>query len=189
MATTLYLLRHAESAPDRSIPADDWPLSELGRQQALDLVPRLQRLAIEAIYSSPLPRTLDTVRPFASQAGLPVRIRQNLRDSKMPGVSPSDVRGMIREMWRDFGFAPPGGEPNAAYQRRVLAVVQPLLRRHQDSTLLAVSHGNAIALYLNWVDPAFGFDQWAAIRNPDVLKVTVSGGEHVWDADWVLPGA
>jgi broad specificity phosphatase PhoE len=32
--TTLYLVRHAESAPDFSITEADWPLSATGRIQA-----------------------------------------------------------------------------------------------------------------------------------------------------------
>ena len=189
MATTLYLLRHAESQPDQSIPEADWPLSELGRRQALDLVPRLQRLAVDAIYSSPFPRAIDTVRPFASQTGLPIHMHQDLRERKLAADNLPDFRGVIRQTWQNFGFAPPGGESNAACQERIVAVVESLAKQHQDSTLLTVSHGNAIALYLNRADPAFGFDQWEAMRNPDVFKITVSGGEHVWDADWVLPTA
>jgi len=33
------------------------------------------------------------------------------------------------------------------------------------------THGNALGLYLNHLDPSFGFEAWRALRTPDLIAV------------------
>lgn len=181
---TIYLLRHAESQPDRTIPEPDWPLSERGRQQALDLVPTLGRLGITAVYSSPFPRAVDTVRPFAVDAGLVVNLHHDLRERKLLDGRVPDYRALLRQTWQDFEFAAPGGESNSACQRRVVAAVHDIISKHSEYTLLLVSHGNAIAIFLNSIDRSFGYEGWAAMKNPDLFKIEATDGGFVWNRSW-----
>ena len=51
LSATVYLLRHAESRPDATVRESDWPLSERGHQQAIDIVPLLTTLGIDQVYS------------------------------------------------------------------------------------------------------------------------------------------
>jgi broad specificity phosphatase PhoE len=53
MRTCFYLMRHAESAPDRSLLEADWPLSLRGEVQAEGLVPILRSLGVTWIVTSP----------------------------------------------------------------------------------------------------------------------------------------
>ena len=107
--TTIYLLRHAESQPDRNIPEPDWPLGARGRQQALDLVPTAAGLGIDHIYTSPFPRAMVTVRPFALVAGLAINVHKDLRERKLLDGRAEDFRALLRKTWQDFEFAAPGG--------------------------------------------------------------------------------
>jgi 2,3-bisphosphoglycerate-dependent phosphoglycerate mutase len=59
-----------------------------------------------------------------------------------------------------------------------------MAKKHNGVTLLLVSHGNAIALYLNSIEPSFGYDGWAAMKNPDVFRVVVGADASTWDKDW-----
>ena len=183
MTTTVYLLRHAESQPSPDVPLVDWPLNQFGRQQALDLVPQLLQLDIKAIYSSPFPRARDTVAPFAIASGFPTRIDEDLRERKLTDNATPDFRETVRKTWSDFDYSPPGGESSAACQRRIVAAVESIANLNDGSTVLIVSHGNAISLYLNNAEPTFGFDGWAAMRTPDLFRVEVSGDSHVWRAN------
>lgn len=177
--TTIYLVRHAESQPDPSVPREEWPLSPRGRQQALDLVPRLTGLGVTAIYSSPYLRVVDTLRAFATAAGLDVNVHPDLRERKLLEDWASDF--VVRRSWEDFGFAPAGGETNAAVQTRMLRAIHEIAEHHPGATVLAASHGNGIGLLLNSIDPSFGFNEWAAMRNPDLFKVEVREGLLAWD--------
>jgi 2,3-bisphosphoglycerate-dependent phosphoglycerate mutase len=80
MSTTLLLIRHAQSAPDRALPEEEWPLSEAGRAQAGVLADVLSQFGVNSVVSSPYIRAVDTVRPFAEQHHLPIAIEPDLRE-------------------------------------------------------------------------------------------------------------
>lgn len=183
--TTIYLLRHAQSQPDRDVPDSDWPLSVRGRQQALDLVPVLSRLEIEAIYSSPYRRALETVKPFARHSEIGIVVHESLREqeTRLTGGEP-DFRANIRQMWADFHSTPTSGEPAISCQTRVVAAISEIGGLCSDKTVLVSSHGNAIALFLNHLDAGIGYEEWRRIKNPDLFKIELSGRDFLWDRGW-----
>jgi broad specificity phosphatase PhoE len=69
--TTMIFIRHVEKA---SIPADDPGLSAAGDRRAAELARQLVVAdvvaGIDAIYSTPFKRTMDTVKPVADALGL-----------------------------------------------------------------------------------------------------------------------
>ncbi len=171
--TRLYLVRHAESAPSPDLPEPEWPLSDAGRVQAEALVPALANLDISAVYSSPYPRAVDTVLPFTTQVGLKITEVPDLRERRLSGaMAPhADWRAWLAHTWADFDWAPPGGETSALVQNRMAASLLGLAGSHQGEAVLAASHGNAIALFLNSIDGSFGFDDWASLQNPDLFLI------------------
>ena len=185
--TTVYLLRHAESQPDAAVRESDWPLSERGHQQALDIVPVLTSLGIDQVYSSPYLRTVETVIPFVERAGKPLGFHADLRERRHIFVGgESDFIAQVRRTWEDFRFTPVGGESSAACQRRVVRAITDIAGTHPGRTLLVSSHGVAISLLLNKIDRSFDFDGWAAMKNPDLFKIEVSGTSFAWDRSWQI---
>ena len=187
--TTVYLLRHAESQPDAAVRESDWPLSERGHQQALDIVPVLTSLGIDQVYSSPYLRAVETVRPFVERAGKPLGFHADLRERRSIFLSgESDFIAQVRRTWEDFRFTPPGGESSAACQRRVVRAITDIAGRHPGRTLLVSSHGNAISLLLNSMDRSVDFDAMAAMKNPDLFKIEAVDASLAWDRSWqILP--
>lgn len=168
----LYLLRHADSisSPDR--PESDWPLTETGRAQAEALVDRLSDCRIDALYSSPYRRAVATVRPLAEARDLPIRTDDRLRELELTDQWLDNHLEALRRVWDDFDLVLPGGESSAECQHRVAEAVGDLRARHEpDERVLVCSHGNAIGLYFNHLDPAFGFEAWSSLRNPDLFAV------------------
>lgn len=70
-ATTVVLVRHAEKAPE---PADDPPLTEVGRARAVALVDALGDARIDAVYSTQYERNRATAQPLAEAAGVDLTI-------------------------------------------------------------------------------------------------------------------
>jgi 8-oxo-(d)GTP phosphatase len=76
----LLLLRHASAGDREAWTGDDRerPLDERGRGQADRLVELLAQYPIEAIYTSPYLRCVETVEPLARARGLPIERREEL---------------------------------------------------------------------------------------------------------------
>ncbi len=73
--TTLIFVRHADKA---TLPADDPALSEAGRLRARELARQLvdadvvPGLGVDAVFSTPFRRTVETAKPVADALGLVV---------------------------------------------------------------------------------------------------------------------
>lgn len=184
--TTVYLLRHAQSAHDAVLPESLWPLTVAGRRQAEALIPLLKTLGIDQVFSSPYPRAQDTARPFAMAAGLPITPVYDLRERLLSDKPLDDFLDVLQKSWQDFDFALPKAESSAACQRRIVAAVDALASQHPGQTLLLASHGNAIGLFLNRLDGDFGFEQWRALRNPDLFCVRYGDDGPRWDRDFTF---
>ena len=188
-SSTIYLLRHAESVPSGLIAEADWPLSDAGQAQSRIWAVRLWELfdgaAPPRVISSPYRRAIDTVQPFCDRMRLKVSLDVDLRERVGGHADGTGFNFPMRRAWEDFDFALPGGESNMACQKRVVDCVRRLARASDDVLLLS-SHGLAITLFLNHVEPSFDLADWRAMRNPDLFKVRLDGGEFSWDRTFRL---
>lgn len=184
MTTTLYLVRHAQSLPSMHQPEPDWTLSSTGEAQAAGMVPVLAALGITRIYSSPYRRCVATLAPFAKHRGVEVAVHEGLRERRIAGQWVSDFREIWQRSWEDFSFALEGGECSWTCRARIAAAVAELVGRHPGETLALGSHGNAIALFLHFVEPAFGVHDASAIRTPEIVQVTHQNGRYRWHRDF-----
>jgi len=73
MRTTIYLIRHGECAGNREglfRGRYDFPLNEVGRDQAVSLAEELADVSFDAVYSSPLSRALQTAQALCQERGI-----------------------------------------------------------------------------------------------------------------------
>jgi broad specificity phosphatase PhoE len=151
----LYCIRHGESvynAQGRIQGQTDIELSALGRLQSLAVADLLAGLPIEAIYSSPLRRALDTARPLADRFGLRIRtddrlreihagIFQGLRWAEIEESHPEEARQWIDQV---PDFVIPGGESRRALMARGLAVFQGIREQPYEHVAI-VAHGGILS--------------------------------------------
>lgn len=186
--TTAYLIRHAQSRPSEHVRYSDWPLSELGSQQADGLSDLLLSLGIERLVSSPFTRSLQTVQPFAERAGLQIVVCDDLRERHL-GIGPNDDFGAIwRRSWEDLDFALPGCESSRDAQRRFVGAMRRILGEHEGRTIGVCAHGNVIGLFLKHLEGRNGRETAERLTNPDVLRLHVEGDVVEWDRTFQLPG-
>jgi len=86
-----------------------------------------------------------------------------------------------RRSWEDFSYALEGGESSWTCRHRISSAVEAIVARHPGETIGLGSHGNAIGLFMNYVDPAFGLHESTRIRTPEILKVGHRSGNFFWD--------
>ena len=187
-AKEIYLVRHAEAVYESRIPDAARPLSARGVHQANALVTHLEHLGIEEIHSSPYERCVDTIAPLAEKLRLEPRIVQELRERAFTRSHIADWASVWRTAWIDPDFAFHDGESGRQAQQRMYEAVTRLVATSPARKLAVSSHGNVIALLLQRIDSRFGFEHACAIRNPDILRLTVDGNSLLWDADFAIVG-
>jgi 8-oxo-dGTP diphosphatase len=138
---TLELIPHCASVPPDGWTADHdiRPLSEVGLRQASAL-PEALGTGFEAIYSSPALRCLQTVRPLAAAAGLPVTELAPLRETAMF----AEPRQWTQVVYRPVSQAIGGGW-SAGLGLRALTTMASL---HPRGRVVASSHGDIIPVLL-----------------------------------------
>lgn len=156
----LLLARHGQSVSNavrRFQGVQDIALSELGERQAEALGAALARRRIAAIYASPLQRARRTAEIVAAATGAPLEPVADLRELSLgewEGCTVEEVRarpGDPYTCWvRDpVGAMPPGGEPLAEVQARVLRAIATIEHAHPNGDdVLVVCHGGVISAYL-----------------------------------------
>jgi broad specificity phosphatase PhoE len=174
-ATRLLLIRHL--APDRSVQGRaygslDAPLSALALGQAAKLAQALNGVHLDAVYSSPLQRALETATPLAAQRKLAPIVHEGLREidfGEIEGSRYEEVEesspGLFRSWMSDpTGVSFPGGESFAELRLRVLGAAEEIRERHRGSAVALVAHGGVtraiVAASLSMPDEAlFRLDQ------------------------------
>jgi len=149
---TLLLIRHGETAwntESRFRGQTDIDLSPRGRRQARALARSLPRsFPIGHIYSSPLPRCLETARPLATALGLGVAVEPRLIDldyGEWQGRLIAEVAELFPREYAawlagDLSFRFPGGEPVGAPAERLRSFVDDVIERHQGDVVAMVTH-------------------------------------------------
>ncbi len=164
--TRLLLVRHGAtqlSAEDRFAGAIGVELSEEGRAQVRRLAERLAHEQIDAMYASPLSRTLETARILAAPLGLPILEREGLREishGRWEGLTRREVEERYPDEYQTwesdpFTFAPEGGESGLSVLARALPVIREIVVAHARQTVLVVSHKATLRLVLSSL---LGFD-------------------------------
>ena len=166
MPTRIYLVRHGATdltADDRFAGSSDVPLSDTGRRQVASLAERLRGEDLDAIYASPLQRTVETARILGVPHGLEPIAEPGLREidyGHWEGLRRSEVESAFRDeyaIWQEdpFVIAPAGGESGVNVLNRALPLVRRIVERHRHRTVVVVSHkGNNRLL----IGSLLGFD-------------------------------
>jgi probable phosphoglycerate mutase len=157
LRTTFLLIRHADNDYVGRAFAGRMPgvhLNETGRAQAAALADRLADAGIRVIYSSPLERAVETIRPLADRLQLPVTTRERLIEidtGEWTGAVFAELAGDAH--WRRFNLFRsstriPGGELMSEVQTRMCLELEELRCRHPEQTVALVSHADVIRFAL-----------------------------------------
>lgn len=168
----LILLRHAAALGQ----APEANLSDAGYQQAEKLAVYLTQQPIDAVFSSPYKRAVETIAPFAQQTGLKIHTLDHLRERTLSAIPRDDWLEHVELSFQNRDYKLPGGESLHMTTQRALTAIETI---KASGVLLsvAVSHGNLIASLLRHIDPDFGFPDWQAMQNPAGYEVSFHDGQ------------
>lgn len=190
------LLRHAQSEGNAQgvlQGQSDYPLSEIGIQQAEALARRWQkeRRQFNCILSSPLSRAQQTAEIIAAALDVPIKLDENWmeRDNgQIAGLRPEELeeRGLrppFVHLYQPIGL---DGESQWELFLRAGRAIQDVLHR-PPGNYLVVSHGGILNLALyailgivpqaNFQGPRFRF------RNTAFVSLDYDPTRHVWSLE------
>jgi 2,3-bisphosphoglycerate-dependent phosphoglycerate mutase len=160
MTTQVLFIRHGETDWNRIKRIQghvDIPLADSGLAQAEQLAQRLVAEAregkrLDAVYSSDLQRAQQTAKPFAQALGMPLQLREGLRErwyGAFQGHDNDEIKAKFPgeyAVWqtRDESFVPPGGESQRAFYERVLDAVRPMVAMHPNGRIACIAHGGVL---------------------------------------------
>ena len=148
----LILVRHGETDRNRQkllqghCPIE---LNAVGRKQAEALALALREEKIEAIYSSPLSRSLETAQAINRFHQLAIEIEDGLKEldvGDLDGMTIEELRSQYSSFWQKWTGDEPGsakcpnGESLSQAQQRAWDTIQEIKRRYCQQVAIAVSH-------------------------------------------------
>jgi broad specificity phosphatase PhoE len=159
-ATSVFLLRHAEvEARYQRIFGGriDMDLSPRGHEQAAALANYLRHKNFDAVYTSPMKRVQQTIKPFAAASQCAPVTMPDLCEvdfGDWTGLGWEDVRAKFNisafEWLNQIELAGiPNAETGKTFRARVEPCVQQILRDHPGQSVAIFCHGGVIRMILS----------------------------------------
>lgn len=159
MKTTVILIRHGETEWNvlhRFQGLTDIPLNDRGRQQAGFARNGLADRKLDAIYTSPLQRAVETAEIIREDRDILIYPTDGLREmgiGEWEGLLVSEIDERYPGMYDIWRSAPTqirlkGGEPYTETQRRAWKTFWEIVKKHEGQTVLIVSHMMCISSIL-----------------------------------------
>lgn len=166
MPTRIYLVRHGATeltAEDRFAGSTDVTLSEEGRRQVTALAVRLRCDTLDAVYASPMGRTVETARIIAEPhdlAPVPEPALREIDYGHWEGKTRDEIETAYPQeyaAWQEdpLTIAPAGGESGIQVLARALPVMRRIVEQHEGRAVLVVSHKGTNRLLISSL---LGFD-------------------------------
>ncbi len=155
MTLELIIVRHGQSEGNRDrrfTGHGPSPLTERGREEARATAKSIAQKPIDALFSSDLPRAVQTAEPIAELTQMAIVQDPMLREKNfgdLTGMSFAELEAKHPSVWhgllgRDPHFQPPGGESHAQCRTRMSAFLEGIYQRHASGRVVLVTHGVAI---------------------------------------------
>jgi broad specificity phosphatase PhoE len=159
MSLTLYLLRHGETVYSKSggFCGDlDPELTEDGLQMAQAFADAYHTLSWNAVYVSPMKRTIATATPLCKAIGLEMELREGLKEiryGEWEGQTTAFVKDKyandhVRWLTEPAWNPPTGGETAVQIASRASLVITEIEEKYSEGNVLVVSHKATIRIVL-----------------------------------------
>ncbi len=159
MSLKVYFLRHGETdfSQTGGYCGDlDAELTAEGVEMATGFANAYQAISWEAVYSSPMKRTIATAQPLCDAVGVEMQLRSGLKEiayGKWEGHTLDYVKQHFGEdylRWRaEPAWNPPtGGETSVQIASRSSLVLAEIQEKYRTGNVLVVSHKATIRIML-----------------------------------------
>lgn len=192
----LYFARHGESVANTGNVISNrdlaHPLTPAGRQQAERLAERLVDAELSMVYTSPVPRALETAAIVSRALNLPLQTTGALREfdcgvleGRSGPIAWMRFSLILRQWFRKKRLEKRfrGGESFLDVRQRFMGFVDDLAARYSstDSRILCITHGGTLHIGLTGLLSDLSFEEvisWS-IPYTAVIKTEFKNGKFV----------
>lgn len=158
--TTIYLIRHGQSAVNAGMPITktDSDLTEKGIQQAKNVAKQLGHIPFDAVFSSDYIRARRTAEIIATERNLAVKTTELIRERSLGKAwieNREKVRAEMREALKQLNEQEkmkykhtPDMESAEEAVSRLITFLREAALAYQDKTIAVVAHGNLMRSFL-----------------------------------------
>lgn len=176
----IYLVRHCQAAGQQP----EAPLTDQGQEDAeRKIVDFFIHKNIEVVLSSPFTRAIDTIKPLAREIEVNIEVDERLKERILSSETLDDWLAKLELTYEDMKLRYAGGESSEEAMNRGIEVIEALVKR-PETNIIVVTHGALLSLLLKNYNPAFGFNDWRTLSNPDVYHLEINHGsanvKRVW---------
>ncbi|MBD2090762.1 histidine phosphatase family protein [Microcoleus sp. FACHB-1515] len=159
MSLKVYFIRHGETTFSQTggyCGEIDPDLTEAGHQMAQAFADAYKNIPWEAIYVSPMTRTIATAKPLCDAIGMEMQFRDGLKEiryGEWEGQTPEYVKEhypeeYVRWLTEPAWNPPTGGETSVQIASRAMPVIAEIEEKYKDGNVLIVSHKATIRIVL-----------------------------------------
>jgi broad specificity phosphatase PhoE len=170
----LILVKHSLPEIEEHRPAREWKLSEQGRARARQLAERLKDFQPDVIVCSSEPKAKETADIVAKAHRLELQVVSNLHEhdrSNVPYQAQGEFQASVREFFQRRDVLVYGQETadqaHARFQQAMLSV----LNAYANRTVLVVTHGTVISLFVSRRVGISDFALWGELGCPSFVVI------------------
>lgn len=186
--TLLLLIRHAQNDWVQTGRLAGWTagvhLNDEGKRQAEALGERLAAAKLQAVYSSPLERAVETAAEIVRHyAGMDLKIEEGVGEVRFGDWTGQKLRQLRRRrLWEGVQNVPsrvrfPGGESFLEMQFRAVGTLERIAQRHPAGPVAVVSHSDVIkAMVAHYAGMPLDLFQRLVISPASISMIGLSRG-------------
>ena len=191
--TKVYFVRHAEPNYENH---DDLlrELTPKGMQDRKIATDFLSNKKIDAVFSSPYKRAVQTLEDFADKFGFKIETIDDFHERKVGTEWIENFHDFSKNQWADFDYKLAGGESLREVQSRNIAALKEVLHKYEGKNIAIGSHGTALSTIINYYDKSYGYADFEKIRSvmpwivafefdgEKCVSIKNLGKPEIWDA-------
>ena len=178
----LILVKHSLPEIIPEIPATQWMLSKPGQARCKTLAAQITPYAPDIVISSMEPKAVETAQIVARQIARPFRTFEGLHEHDRAGVEFLDQERFESQI-HDFFKAPDqlvmGKETANQARERFSNALRAIEMEYPDKSLVVVSHGTVITLFVEKATGLEPFSFWKKLGLPSFVVFSRPGNKLV----------
>jgi probable phosphoglycerate mutase len=189
--TRILLIRHAVNEWVKTGKLAGWTagvhLNEDGQEQATALGKRLAEVPLNAIYSSPLERTVETAQAIVQHhSKLTLQIEAGIGEVRYGKWQGKELKKLAKKkLWYAVQHFPsrvqfPEGESMRGAQIRAVDTIERLRNSHEKELIAVVSHSDVIKMIVaHYMGMHLDMFQRIAIAPASITSIAIGGSRPI----------